>query len=233
MNHPLRIVLFAVVLVGVGIALFLGNERSSVVRSGAPRDDAARVPVRAVDSASTAKPVDGKDAPSPSSTGERESTSESSARSSSTMEGDTPAARSPAFVASRLEAIAQVAAAARAAALARGSAPTAHPPDRDGIRASMRDAVPKLKECYEPWLALNPELQGSLSASFVIGPDGGTPHEVGVVEGGLGSDVLDGCVLSVIEGEMRFARSPNGEPVRVTYPLRFASEAAEAPSTTP
>lgn len=123
----------------------------------------------------------------------------------------------------RLLALAQVAAAYRAAAVARGTAPTTQTPNADGIRAAMREVVPMLKDCYEPWVALNPELQGKLSASFVIGPDGGAPSDVHVEEGGLGSEALDGCVLSVVESEMRFSRSSNGEPVRVTYPLRFTS----------
>jgi len=130
----------------------------------------------------------------------------------------------PADVEERIAALAQVAARFRAEAREPARATTTRAPDKEGIRAAMRDAIPKLKECYEPWAAMNPELSGKISASFVLGPDGGTPDDVHVVEGGLGSEALDGCILSVVESELHFARTADGEPVRVTYPLRFSSE---------
>lgn len=135
----------------------------------------------------------------------------------------------PPDIAARVAALAEVAARYRAERVDAPRPTTTRGPDKEGIRAAMRDAIPKLKECYEPWAAMNPELSGKLSASFVLGPDGGTPDDVHVVEGGLGSEALEGCVLSVVESELHFERTADGEPVRVTYPLRFSSEPDPAP----
>jgi hypothetical protein len=234
-HRPLRVVAAALIVVAAGAAV--------VVLTARDRDPAAQSPMRATDDGAPSSSTPSY-APTPASdsagrTPQTTGRVEKGPSDDADADDDQTAARASepipqraaAGVAARLEAIAKVAAAARAAALTRGAAPVTQVPDANGIRTAMRDAVPMLKECYEPWAEMNPELQGKLTARFIIGPDGGTPHNVGVVEGGLGSEALDGCVLSVIESEMRFTRSSNGEPVEVTYPLRFSTDDEAASAT--
>jgi hypothetical protein len=132
-----------------------------------------------------------------------------------------------------LGALARVAATARTRAAARAEGPTPFAADKDGIRGAMRAAQDKLKECYDPWVAMNPQLQGKMTTSYVIGGEGGAPGEVHITEGGLGSEALDGCVLSVLEGELRFEPPASGEPITVRYPLIFSNGEADQPSADP
>ena len=96
--------------------------------------------------------------------------------------------------------------------------------DKEGIRASMKAAMPAIKDCYEGWLRLDPDLGGRLLIRFVIGPDEDDDSANRVlsstVEGEhVGTPFFEGCVRAAIE-EQRYERR-SGELV-VNYPFNFA-----------
>lgn len=95
--------------------------------------------------------------------------------------------------------------------------------DKDGIRSAIREKVPELRDCYEPWLLANPELQGRIKVSFTIDedPDTGLGHvsEIGVLDGGMAHLAMQGCVMNVFK-DLHFEPPQNG-PVKVNYPLSF------------
>lgn len=99
----------------------------------------------------------------------------------------------------------------------------------DGIRAAVRDRTPELKECYNGWLALNPDLEGRLIVSFgITAGDDELAHieDVGLASTELNHEFMQGCVLNVFE-ELAFEQPPEGGSVTVTYPLLFSSEPDE------
>ncbi|MBK7860569.1 MAG: AgmX/PglI C-terminal domain-containing protein [Archangiaceae bacterium] len=95
----------------------------------------------------------------------------------------------------------------------------------DGIRAAVADARPQVRECYEAWLKVNPQLQGRLKVAFRITSDGGTEATIDQVhlvgDAGMGNLAFEGCVLSVMSG-LHFDPPPQGA-LEVTYPLSFSS----------
>lgn len=95
--------------------------------------------------------------------------------------------------------------------------------DKDGIRSAIREKVPDLRDCYEPWLLANPELQGRIKVAFTIDedPDTGLGHvsEIGVLDGGMDHLAMQGCVMNVFK-DLRF-EAPQHGPVKVNYPLSF------------
>jgi len=98
-----------------------------------------------------------------------------------------------------------------------------HKLDRDGIQSAIREKLPQIKDCYESWLGMNPQLAGKLVVGFRIVPnDGGTEGVVGeiaIADGGMGHVAMEGCVMNVMS-DMRFEAPENGE-LTVNYPLRF------------
>ncbi len=96
-------------------------------------------------------------------------------------------------------------------------------PDAAGIRAAVKAAIPDLKACYEPWLGLNPDLEGKLTLSFRLPTevaDGGpTVTDVETTAGTVGNELVDGCVRNVFAG-LDFT-PPADEDVTVNYPLVF------------
>jgi len=109
---------------------------------------------------------------------------------------------------------------------------TVHPPDREGIRAAVREASPAIKECYEAWLRAEPRLQGRVQVELRIESTGGeepTGRVAGarLVHSALGHLALDGCILNTFEG-LLFS-DPGPAPITVRYPLQF-SQGPAAPS---
>jgi len=105
-----------------------------------------------------------------------------------------------------------------------GTASNPYPASPDGIRAAVRDRTPELGECYEGWLALNPELEGRLIVSFgITAGDGELAHveDVGLASTELNHEFMQGCVLNIFE-ELAF-QPPEGGSMTVTYPLDFSS----------
>ena len=107
-------------------------------------------------------------------------------------------------------------------------------PDREGIRDSMSSQIgPEILECYQGWLAENPELEGRITIQFTIPPDGeGDDEESGAAEGVAVRDAellvddvahpfLSGCLLNSVEG-LRFEPPASGEALVVRYPFQFS-----------
>lgn len=86
------------------------------------------------------------------------------------------------------------------------------------IQRIVRQNFGRFRLCYEGGLRNNPNLQGRVSVSFVIGRDG----SVGSV-GNAGSDIPDGGVVSCVVRSfygLSFPQ-PEGGVVKVTYPIMF------------
>ncbi len=109
-----------------------------------------------------------------------------------------------------------------------GTSANPYPASPDGIRAAVRGSVPEIEECYDGWLALNPDLEGSMIITFGIaaGEDElGHVEQVALAESALEHEFMEGCVLNVLEG---LAFEPPGDgTMMVTYPLHFASDEDE------
>lgn len=109
-----------------------------------------------------------------------------------------------------------------------GQKPQRFATDRDGIQAAMRDKLPELKECFEPWQKLNPELGGRITASYKISSETSSDDksearikELYIKDGGLGNDLLDGCVLASFKS-LHFETPDGGGEIEVNYPLTFS-----------
>lgn len=86
------------------------------------------------------------------------------------------------------------------------------------VRRAIRRATPQVGRCYSLAAARNPKLKGSLTARFVILPNGRT-GEVRVVASDLTGSV-NRCVKTALQG-LRFNKPPGGQPVEVLSPWRF------------
>jgi hypothetical protein len=91
----------------------------------------------------------------------------------------------------------------------------------ESIQRTVRQSFGRFRLCYEKGLAQNPNLQGRVAASFVIGRDGAVAS---VVDGG--SDLPDAsvraCVLRAFQA-ISFSPPEDGI-VTVTYPIVFSPE---------
>ena len=104
--------------------------------------------------------------------------------------------------------------------------------DRDGIQSAMSLAIDDVRDCYEQWLALNPDLAGRIVVGYRIAPDPEDPSRGRVVDaevqaGGLGNQFLEGCVVASLDS-LRFD-DPPAEGIEVTYPLTFSNEGPPDP----
>lgn len=100
--------------------------------------------------------------------------------------------------------------------------------DRDGIRGAIQASTAQIKECYDPWLALNPKLGGRVVANFVIDSSTensgrATIRDVRLKEGGLGNQFLEGCLLSVLSS-LAFHQPEGGGQITVNYPFVFSGK---------
>ena len=107
----------------------------------------------------------------------------------------------------------------------RGHGPVVHLPanasvdgplDKAIIRRYIKRNINKIQYCYERELQTHPDLQGTVTAKFVIGTDG----LVGASEAN-GLAGVDTCIAEVIKG-IEFPK-PKGAKVTVVYPFTFAT----------
>ena len=123
---------------------------------------------------------------------------------------------------------------AKASAGGGGTAGSAPPPtlpespiSKDYIRASVREIVPLLTECYETALEKNPALAGNLVVDFTIeGEDdlGGVIGSSTILEDG--SDIADAGMRECVQETMyavKIDAPPDGGVVHVHYPFAFRS----------
>ena len=100
------------------------------------------------------------------------------------------------------------------------------PVDSEGIRGAMAEAMPGVQDCYEGWLAVNPDIAGRVELSFTIdavdtgGAVGGVT-ELTIPHSELGHAAMESCVANVAAG-LQF--DVPDEPVDVTYPFVFETE---------
>ena len=90
------------------------------------------------------------------------------------------------------------------------------------IQRVVRQSFGRFRNCYEDGLRGNPNLEGRVTARFVIARDG----SVGIVQSG-GSDLPDPRVVSCVlhaYGSLTFP-APKDGVVRVSYPLMFSPAA--------
>jgi hypothetical protein len=97
--------------------------------------------------------------------------------------------------------------------------------DAEGIQSAVFESLDGIRECYEGWLELQPDLEGEIVVRFVITEDdeGGSVSGAEVVDGTLPEHTFfDGCVLNVMSA-MRFEAPADGGEVVVNYPFAFSS----------
>ena len=113
---------------------------------------------------------------------------------------------------------------------------TIWPPDAEGIQGAVRDSNRDLRECYDAWLRLHPEVAGAVKISFAVetadpnDPEAPTAEDgtplAAVVDMRIVSDLehtlMEGCVGNVF-GDLWFSPPEDGR-MEVTYPLVFSSE---------
>jgi hypothetical protein len=90
------------------------------------------------------------------------------------------------------------------------------------IQRVVRQSFGRFRNCYEDGLRTNPNLEGRVTARFVISRDG----SVGAVQSG-GSDLPDAHVVACVlrtYSSLSFP-SPGDGVVTVTYPLSFSPSA--------
>src|SRR5262249_19771627 len=96
------------------------------------------------------------------------------------------------------------------------------------IQRIVRQRFGRLRFCYEKGLVQNPDLQGRVTAKFVIDEDG---NVASVVDGG--SDLPDKtvvqCVLKAF-ADLKFPM-PDGGKVIVVYPTVFSPAEGSKPAT--
>ncbi|MCG8422141.1 MAG: AgmX/PglI C-terminal domain-containing protein [Proteobacteria bacterium] len=89
--------------------------------------------------------------------------------------------------------------------------------DREIIRRYIRRQRQRLRYCYERQLAVEPNLAGTVNATFLIDGHGAV---IASRASGLHSEPVEACVARVIKS-IRFPRPSGGGSVRVTYPFHF------------
>jgi len=109
----------------------------------------------------------------------------------------------------------------------RGHGPVVHLPpnasvdgplDRAIIRRYVKRNLQKIQFCYERELQTHPGISGTVTVTFVIGPDG-----LVAASDATGLAGVDTCVAEVIKG-IEFPK-PKGSKVNVVYPFTFTPPA--------
>ncbi|MCP4871076.1 MAG: AgmX/PglI C-terminal domain-containing protein [Proteobacteria bacterium] len=104
--------------------------------------------------------------------------------------------------------------------------------DPQGIDAAVREALPQLRECYQAWLNVDPDIGGRVLFEIVIdvpqdgeAAEDGTPlaaiTELGIADTTVEHPMMESCALNVFS-DLWFSPPDNG-PVKVTYPVVLAA----------
>lgn len=100
------------------------------------------------------------------------------------------------------------------------------PTSKEGINDAIREELGEIRECYQAWLELQPELEGTIEVKFVISDVDGV-GEVTRTEtlDATSTDhtLFEGCVLNVMS-DLTFEPPEDGGVVIVSYPFQFSSE---------
>jgi len=100
--------------------------------------------------------------------------------------------------------------------------------DKEGLDGAVREALPELRECYEEWLKLDPDIAGELLLKFAVGvpldgeaAEDGTPlaaiTELRLANTTVGHSMMEGCALNVFS-DLWFSPPEDG-PIWVSYPV--------------
>jgi hypothetical protein len=89
--------------------------------------------------------------------------------------------------------------------------------DKNVVRRYVRQKLPMIEYCYAKRLVVEPELEGTMVATFTIGGDGAVTQ---AKTSGLGSAEVERCVAEVLE-IVQFPKPQDGKPVQVQYPFTF------------
>lgn len=84
--------------------------------------------------------------------------------------------------------------------------------DKDTVRKVVKENVTKLQACYEQTLMANPEIAGTVTATFTV--DNGSISNIKAA--GVHPDV-EACVVKAVQ----LFKFPPGTKVDVTYPFTF------------
>jgi len=98
------------------------------------------------------------------------------------------------------------------------------PADYDGINGAIGEALGEIRECYDQWLALQPDLEGKVVVAFEIAAedDRGVVTQTEVVEATTTENTFfEGCLLNVMS-ELQFEAPET--TTSVNYPFVFSSE---------
>ncbi|MBK8254674.1 MAG: AgmX/PglI C-terminal domain-containing protein [Polyangiaceae bacterium] len=92
----------------------------------------------------------------------------------------------------------------------------------DAIRRVVWANHGRFKACYQAARVSNPQLAGSITTRFLIGPGGLVSSAQN-----LGTDISDSTMVQCVTRaftSLAFPESPGGAPITVTYPLSFSPE---------
>ncbi|MBK6577363.1 MAG: TonB family protein [Sandaracinaceae bacterium] len=91
----------------------------------------------------------------------------------------------------------------------------------DAIRRVVRRRLGEVRHCYEQGLISQPDISGTVSVRFVIGPTGSVSAAT-VAGSSLGAARVDSCVASAVR-RWTFPAPEGGGMVAVTYPFMLAT----------
>ncbi|WP_428266957.1 AgmX/PglI C-terminal domain-containing protein [Haliangium sp.] len=89
--------------------------------------------------------------------------------------------------------------------------------DKNIVRRYVRRQHERVRHCYEKALLTAPNLAGTVTARFVISPNGAVLESQAA---GIGHPELERCVAQVIEN-IRFPRAGHNDLAKVTYPFEL------------
>ena len=96
------------------------------------------------------------------------------------------------------------------------------------IDEKLKSVAPAVQACYARSLKTQPNLRGSVSVNFVVGPDGKVAHtEAGETDDALTDAPTVDCILAEI-GKLVFPE-PKGGRVFINYPLKLEPTKPVAP----
>jgi hypothetical protein len=94
------------------------------------------------------------------------------------------------------------------------------------IQNAIKAVTPKIKDCYEQALKIEPTLGGTVKVNFTLqgGDDGkGVVTDGEIADSETKSPFFEACVLKEVAGA-KFDAPEGGGTVKVTYPFKFASD---------
>ena len=97
------------------------------------------------------------------------------------------------------------------------------PTSEEGINDAIREELSEIRECYQAWLNLEPDLEGQIEVTFVISDVDGVGEVTSTeLQDRTTTDhtLFEGCVLNVMS-DLRFEAPADGGEVVVNYPFIF------------